>query len=222
MIKFGSLNLKDIKLGDTQVKKVAVGSEVIWEKSGGLPSGYRQVEYLESTGTQWIDSLFYPNQDTRVVCECYWTYETVFGSRQSALSRAYAFLVGGGTRFRTDFNNKQGWFDGVSINQRIRIDKNRNETVIIDENENEYKIELDSATFSSPKPIAIFALNQNSGVAIGRGKIYSSFQIYDNDILARNFLTCLDPNDRPCMFDLVTQQPFYNQGTGEFLYGNII
>ena len=32
MIKFGSLDIKDIRIGEQQVKKVAVGSEIVWER----------------------------------------------------------------------------------------------------------------------------------------------------------------------------------------------
>ena len=31
-----------------------------------LPSGYTRLEYIESTGTQYIDTGFIPNQDTRI------------------------------------------------------------------------------------------------------------------------------------------------------------
>ena len=45
------------------------------------------------------------------------------------------------------------------------------------------------------------------------------FKIYDNDILVRDYVPVLDKNDRPCLFDKVSKTCFYNQGTGEFLYG---
>ena len=42
--------------------------------------------------------------------------------------------------------------------------------------------------------------------------------IYKNNSLVLNLLSALDPNGRPCMYDTVSGQPFYNAGTGEFLY----
>ena len=47
---------------------------------------------------------------------------------------------------------------------------------------------------------------------------------YDNhipfqDVVDRFGRACLDKNGKPCMFDTVSKKPFYNQGTGEFLYG---
>ena len=34
-----------------------------------LPSGYTQYEYIESSGTQYIDTGFKPNQNTRTVID---------------------------------------------------------------------------------------------------------------------------------------------------------
>lgn len=33
-----------------------------------------------------------------------------------------------------------------------------------------------------------------------------------------DFIPCLDNNNKPCMYDLVSQKSFYNSGTNEFLY----
>mgnify|MGYP003307162928 CR=1 FL=1 len=43
--------------------------------------------------------------------------------------------------------------------------------------------------------------------------------IWKNGVLKQHLIPALDPSKRPCMFDLVTKTPFYNKGTGEFLYG---
>ena len=44
-------------------------------------------------------------------------------------------------------------------------------------------------------------------------------KIYDNNTLVRNYIPVLDKNKRPCLFDKVSKTCFYNQGSGEFLYG---
>ena len=33
-----------------------------------------------------------------------------------------------------------------------------------------------------------------------------------------DFVACLDETGTPCMYNLVSRKPFYNQGTGDFLY----
>ena len=42
--------------------------------------------------------------------------------------------------------------------------------------------------------------------------------MWENGELVRNFVPSIDRAYRPCMYDTVTKQSFYNQGTGEFLY----
>lgn len=36
-----------------------------------------------------------------------------------------------------------------------------------------------------------------------------------------NFIPAIDPTGAPCMFDLVSRKPFYNAGTGDFIYPNM-
>lgn len=58
MIKIGNIELSNIKLGNTQVQKMYLGTNLIWEfNSGRLPSGYKELEYIASTktGSQYID-----------------------------------------------------------------------------------------------------------------------------------------------------------------------
>jgi hypothetical protein len=61
---------------------------------------------------------------------------------------------------------------------------------------------------------------------IGNGYIPSSWRIYyakfwnkQTGNLVGDFIPVLDPNGTPCMYDKVTEQFFYNNGSGEFLYG---
>ena len=39
-----------------------------------------------------------------------------------------------------------------------------------------------------------------------------------NGEVKHNLLPCIDPTGTPCMYDTVTQKPFYNSGIGDFLY----
>ena len=50
------------------------------------------------------------------------------------------------------------------------------------------------------------------------GRIYSC-KHYSGDELIQDFVPCLDAGGVPCMFDLVSQKPFYNVGTGSFTWG---
>lgn len=45
------------------------------------------------------------------------------------------------------------------------------------------------------------------------------FKVWVNDELKRHLIPALDQAGVPCMFDLVSKTPFYNQGTGAFVAG---
>ena len=72
-----------------------------------LPIGYKRLEYIQSSGTQYIDTGFKPNQDTRVVCDtifpvsatAYW----LFGARNGNQDRTLGFLTYD-SQYRSDFN----------------------------------------------------------------------------------------------------------------------
>lgn len=68
------------------------------------------------------------------------------------------------------------------------------------------------------------------GISLGGGlyAVCSSWRIYyvkltdkTTNAIVSEMLPCLDKNNRPCMYDTVRQQPFYNLGTGEFSYALI-
>ena len=55
-----------------------------------------------------------------------------------------------------------------------------------------------------------------------KGKIYYA-KLFDNESnIIWNGIPCLDTNGTPCMYDTVSGQTFYNQGTGEFIAGPIV
>lgn len=78
-------------LGQFSGSVIEVGTSVspsstVSNNNTRIPSEYQMVEYIQSTGTQYINTGFTPNQDTRVVCDFQVTEMSaafVFGSRTS-------------------------------------------------------------------------------------------------------------------------------------------
>jgi hypothetical protein len=230
-MKVGDNEVKDILIGDTQVLKVYRGEDVIWER-GGLPSGYRQVEYLYSDGNQWIDTGVIPNSTTDFYLDFLFTGKSglgwliSFGCVRSAAvvngvyslrtHTAYGYITfqSGGSQatYVSRLNNK---------NIRVQVEKRGNDLYF----NGDYVASRTDIVGAYQLNIYLFtAYDASTGSATNNRDemIIYRCKISNNDILQRDFIPCLDPNNRPCMFDLVTKQPFYNQGTGEFLYGNII
>ena len=187
-----------------------------WEP-GGLPAGYTQLSYIRSSGTQYIDTGFKPNQDTRVVCDAVFAKNTtaswLFGARESTTANNYGFLTYSGY-YRSDYNNAAGAqiTDTVS---RVTIDKNKNVTSFNDA----VKDTVTYAEFQCPYNLYLFA-NNSAGTVGGQSTttLYSC-QIYDNGVLIRDFVPCTNPSGVAGLYDLVNDVFYQNAGSGTFTTG---
>ena len=191
-----------------------------------LPSGYTKLNYLEKDGnTQYINTGIIPQPE--------WTYEFDFerigdfsylcGSDLTYSSGAFNISinlkVNEGLRtvnFRTEL-----FKSGINpqINQRMIIAKTPNQFII---GSKIFNIEI--GTVKAEYPLVIFTTNRNGQPQIAEAWV-QQYRLYGFSIknakaeFIMNLLPCLDKNGTPCMFDTVSKKPFYNQGTGEFLYG---
>ena len=64
------------------------------------------------------------------------------------------------------------------------------------------------------------SLSLFSGSTTTHPRIFG-FRCYYNDVILRDFIPVLDISGRPAMYDEVSGQFFYNQGTGEFTWGEL-
>lgn len=196
-------------------------------KKSRLPGGYQEVEYIESTGTQYIDTDFYPNQNTNFDTDINFisanegTAIPLFACRKSfsehpyygvwiSASKVPIYIYGGSN----DTSSK-----GIILSNNIRtnIKNNRNKLYFNNIETNSVPLQI----FQSMYNLFLFGLN-NNGSHDGRNlrmKMYY-FKLYDNDILIRNFIPCYRKSDNKVgMYDLAEDKFYTNQGTGEFLKG---
>ena len=62
--------------------------------------------------------------------------------------------------------------------------------------------------------------NGSSACAFNNYYMYVySFKIYEGTTLIKDYVPVVNINNRPCLFDKVSKECFYNSGSGEFLYG---
>lgn len=216
-VYFGSNKTTPIYKGTTKIDSIYKGLNLVY-KSSLLPSGYIECEYLESTGTQYINTGLTINQNSKIVSDLAITRFTgnnyYMGTR---LPNVFGCSnTGNGlSRFAINVNGTFDTYINVSTNTKynIMIDlKNKNAT------SNGSTIPLPNYTTFSSENLFIFAYN-GSGTATAYSYMrYYNFVVYDNDTLVQYLVPCLDNNGVPCMYDLVGKQAYYNQGEGEFLY----
>ncbi len=186
---------------------------------------YTELEYLEATGTQYIDTEIKTKQSLRVECtfSCNQKYTILFGGRKSPNESSLTWGVNGAN------NNVNYAFVGFGgktqqSNITVKTTDNNKHTIII--SNDLYTIDgikqnlPHRGTFTEFYNIYLFTWN-TADVADSRyfkGKVYD-FKIYDNNVLIRDMIPVLDKNGIACMYDKVNRKYYYNQGQGEFLYG---
>ena len=176
------------------------------------------VDYIESTGTQYIDTGFNPTSKTR------WEYDYQFNNTSSSYIGNGMFITSPSTqRFAIGligdyFNMSYGADNVVSVPS----DTDRH-MFIIDANNMYWKIDNSTGTYSTEvtaslsRNIYFFARNGGSLYNANSGKLYGS-KIYDNGILVRDYKPAIDENGVGFMFDRAIHTIYDNAGTGAFKY----
>lgn len=187
---------------------------------GTLPGGYTLLEYIESSGIQYINTRISPNQDTRVFCEVEFDAEAtaywLFGARNGNNLNTYGFLTFK-NQYRSDYNTTStGAEVSGSYSGKFSIDKNGNITSI----NGEIKNTVSKSPFSCNYPIFIFANNNNGSISgYGKAKIYT-FKIYsDGENVSRDFVPCKNQSGVVGLYDLISNTFFENSGSGAFIPG---
>lgn len=167
------------------------------------------VNYLESTGTQYIDSGVL---STNAKIEISFKFNRISGKSE--------VLVNCNT-------GTGGWF-GLSGDGKIRIDGSDFDDLYNEKNAFtlEYKNGVIKAINEGNNIKQYYVSPNRSFLLFSEGghrfpsyaNLYYT-KIYDNDTLVRDYVPVIDSTERPCLFDKVSKECYYNQGTGEFLWG---
>ena len=190
--------------------------EVPHQDGSRLPEGYTELEYIESSGTQYIDTGFKPNQDTRVVMhfqrtESYSSINGLFGARDTASGadpHQFIFWNNGQSSFRTDYMGSQETIPGLQSTGDYEVNKDKNITAI-----GGNTVTNPVASGQSANTLFLFAVN-NVGAPgyFTSAKLYSC-QIYDNGTIIRDFVPCSNPSGVIGLYDLENEE-FYGSASG--------
>ena len=212
MIKINGLGVSRIPINGKETLRIMKNEKKLWSRTG-LPAGYTLLEYIESTGQQYIDTGFKPNNNTRVLLDLETLSKpsstaSLFGARTASDSKNFSMLYASSSgKFRSDYNNLYTSEFDFKIG-RFTVDKNK-ETTIIDGKSLSYS----NTSFQCDYNMFVFA-NNNAGSAswMSSYRLYSC-QIYDNGTLVRDFIPCMNSNGICGLFDKVNKQ-FYASASG--------
>lgn len=197
----------------------------VTQNNRSVPTEYQQVEYIESTGTQYIDTGVYPDINTKIELEAMSTttstenkwyqitgtitsyhhqsgIQAAFNPQSSLISLDYGTAGAGNRtvptniRFNVIMANNANYIDGVQQTQ--------------------------SGTFSGTAEYSlwIFSLNYaGNPYYTYTGRIYS-YKIYQNGELIRDFIPVKRNSDGEAgLYDVVNDVFYTNAGTGTFEIG---
>lgn len=192
-----------------------------------LPGGYTQVQYIESSGMQYIDTGFKPNQNTRVVMDAQITAASVdahavmFGCRTAGASGMFALGYAGHNSpkaFRSDYESDKKTFDtAVAMDKRHVFDKNKNSCSI-----DSYSVTNTASTFQVECSLFLFANNDAGAMNNAAQMRLYSCRIYDSDGLVRDFVPCRNSGGTVGLYDMASAVFYSGSGSGAFTAGGTV
>lgn len=189
-----------------------------------LPEGYTQLEYIESSGTQYIDTGVPPTSKRRFYIKfnpLNYVYAVAFFGMTGFSNRGYSdpYYLGtdnGTGVFKIDGTSLPVLLDFPGVNEfeynYPYITLNGESTSISDPGEWHY---------STGPTIYLFALTDN-----GRVTRYSIMRLYgckiydtDGTTLIRDFVPCKNASNIAGLYDVINNVFYPNNGTGAFVAG---
>lgn len=188
-----------------------------------LPSGYKRLEYIQSSGTQYVDTLFNPTQNTQLVLDAAFLGSAgtnVAGVRNNSIDTTNRFgIISFGSA------SKLGAFFRNSSIQAVTFDNNRH---LYDLSKDGLVCDgtsyggANTGSFACTYSLTLFAWNNGSdGVTCNLCKVYSC-QIYDNGTIIRDYIPCQTTAGEIGMWDDVNSVFYGNAGTGTFTAGPVM
>ena len=193
-----------------------------------LPSGYTELEYIQSTGTQYINTGFMPNGKSKIAMNLTPLSDSsnacFFCARNETSATAgttYTAFYLSSNYYRFDFYGKSGQSDGVdAVGTNINIEASGGVCKI-----GSKTITNAASTAASSMPWILLASARTSSISdlanMATAKLYSC-QIYDNGALVRNFIPCKNLSGEIGLYDAVNGQFYANAGTGTFTAGPVV
>ena len=233
MIIKNDKRVSKIYKGTDTVQRIYKGTDKIYEY---LPIGYTECEYLRSTGTQYINTNVVPDNYSG-------NYSVELTLQVEALPSSGVYYVcgcatttGRSCNVYTTTAGSMGVYGGktsatiaVSITaaQADVLNKNTYKYVMV--NEGNSKIIKGGVTYTgsvtatttSSVSLYLFRSRFSTDTNSPTLKLYGC-KIWDNNNkLVRYYVPCLDNNNTPCLYDLITKTPYYNSGSGTFDYATL-
>lgn len=202
------------------------------KSSGGLPEGYTAVDYIQTSGSQCIDTEVKSSASVGMSAD--FCFDTVRYNQNLAQvyepygNPPYELMV----LVVSSWNSPDGaaWFVCSYLDTTQYFKKADTDRHIYHFNaDGQYTVEMDGIQYKKADPsqttfpadarnLWLFVRNSPYVDGYAYMKLYSCAMYYGGRKI-RDFKPCLDADGVPCLYDLISKTAFYNQGTGSFIWG---
>ena len=186
------------------------------------------LDYIESTGTQYVDTGIVPKSTTKMVVDFAYTTSSTssqlngWGSSDSTEAFSFGVVGSSQTFYCYVTSNYTATFTNVPFDNNKHTFSLESGSQKLDSVE--YGTNTIGSTAVSGQTMYLFAVHgewqSTGGASYSNEKIYSC-KIYDGNTLVRDFQPAFDYNNTPCLYDKITETFFYNLGSGTFNYGEV-
>ncbi len=221
-------NVSNFKLYRKDLTDEEIAELYEQEKEMFLPDDYEELEYIESHGTEYIDtgignwnntleleikvSIQEQNSGTRTYFGAYDKWKNT-GHAIPGISTYTSYRLG--TSFIAGWSSSNGANIGIQIGQ-IGVYSLKGNLISWSLGTEATFNRGDSFTMNGPN-LVLFAVNANGSISEhSKTKLYYT-KIWLNSVLTRNFIPCKRKSDNVIgLYDMVSKQFFTNSGTGDF------
>ena len=216
--------LKNLTIPEGEVTYISNGREILWKKY----KYKKKLSYLESTGEQYINTGIIGKSGIKTFLDlefmsdsfddfiisgsCSGSGATKWNVRIYPVAvRDGEWMIGYGEKIYSGITPEIG--HRYAVESELLIGK---QTMIIDG----LTVINDTLTneIDNNLNMYLFGVNHNNTFNQYEGSRIYSCSIEVDGVLVRDFIPVLDWNNVPCMYDKVSEELFYNKGTGTFKY----
>ena len=229
---------------DTEILDITTGvmteeeynrCEAIADNILGDTKPYIELEYVKGTGTQYINTGYTPNANTKVELEAnvvvtptkYW--EVLFGSRPSYQNSDFSFATSyqNGTKMVLGYGTNaeiSGTYPASGKDAIIKLDKGK---LTISVDGKDIYTYTKTGTFTNAIPMYLMSwvcensTHSREGTAQSNIKLYYC-KIWENDELVRNYIPVKDNSGVGALYDLVQNKLYYSESDDDFVAGGVI
>ena len=216
-----------------------------FRSAGVLPEGYTKLDYIQSTGTQWIDTGYYwQHENVKIEMNALITSnsasQSLFGNEEPRSGGRYFAIVPHGSNGNFSFYTGEKGSVGsasVTVNKRFRME-------CFTTTAKSLTVKIDNTTrFTATYPGTIMTYSNTTSTSANKGKVYIftnhnssnsthtsqriggmklySFKMWDNDVMVRNFIPCRSNAGVVGLWDTVSKS-FFTTPTGSFTAGTAL